>query len=194
MKVFYSVIILLCMLMSSVKSYAGDKDQKILVVYYSWSEGKNTETLAKFFQEKTGADIFEIEAVKPYPSDYNKCVEVAKADIQAGLKPAIKGKVQNLDQYDVIFVGTPNWWSTMAPPVLTFLSDNDFTGKTIVPFCTHGGGGEARCFVDMQKAQPNAKFLKGLTVRGHKPQADIDESIRKSNGVNNWLKEIGVLD
>ena len=180
--------------MMSLNGYAADKNKKILIVYYSWSEGKNTETLAKYIQEKTGADVFQIEAVKPYPSDYNKCIEVAKADINAGVKPAIKGSVKNIDDYDIIFVGTPNWWSTMAPPVLTFLTEYDLSGKTIVPFATHGGGGEARCFVDMEKVQPNANFLKGLTVRGHKPQADIDAAIRRSKGVDNWLKEIGVID
>ena len=192
MKKLIYPILLLCTIMMCVNSFASDKNKKILVVYYSWSEGKNTETLAKYIQEKTGADIFEVEAIKPYPSDYNKCVEQAKEDIQAGLKPAIKGKIENIDQYDIIFVGTPNWWSTMAPPVLTFLTDYDLAGKTVIPFATHGGGGEARCFSDMKKVQPKANFKKGLTVRGHKPQADIDRDIRKSNGVDKWLKEVGV--
>lgn len=194
MKALKYITLLICLFMMSLNAHASDKNKKILVVYYSWSEGKNTETLANYIQEKTGADLYQIDVVEPYPSDYNKCVDQAKKEINAGVKPQIKPIPANLGDYDIIFVGTPNWWSTMAPPVLTFLTDNDFSGKTIVPFATHGGGGEARCFVDMEKVQPNAQFLKGLTVRGHKPKADIDAAIRRSKGVDNWLKEIGVID
>ena len=74
--------------------------------------------------------------------------------------------MKEFDKYDVIFVGTPNWWSTMAPPVLTFLSSYDFSGKTIIPFVTHGGGGMARCESDMRKACPKAAFGKGGAFSG----------------------------
>lgn len=193
MKTIYYLFILYLVSMITTTGYATNKDQKMLIVYYSWSEGKNTETLAKYIQEQTGADLFRIEAVKPYPLDYNACVKAAKEDIEAGKKPAIKQHVSNIGQYDIIFVGTPNWWSTMAPPVLTFLSDCDLSGKTIIPFNTHGGGGAAHCFTDMEKVQPEAKFLKGLAVRGHKPQADIEASIRSGNSVDKWLKELGII-
>ena len=125
--IYYSVIILLFVFMISINSYAGNEGSKVLVVYYSWSEGKNTELLAKDIQKRIGADILEIDVVKPYPSDYNECVKKAKEEIQAGTKPKIKPYTTNLGQYDIIFVGTPNWWSTMAPPILTFLTNNDLS-------------------------------------------------------------------
>ena len=138
-------------------------------------------------------EIFKIEEVNPYPSDYNECIKVAKSDIEKGLKPAIKGSIDDIDKYDIIFIGTPNWWSTMAPPVLTFLSSYNLSGKTIIPFCTHGGGGKARCFSDMEPLQPKATFKKGLAISGHKPQADIDKAIRNSKTVDTWLKDCNVI-
>lgn len=137
---------------------------KILVAYYSYSG--NTRFAAEQIQKDTGGTLFEIKPVKPYPADYNACVELAKREINAGVKPELAEKVKEFDKYDVIFVGTPNWWSTMAPPVLTFLSSYDFSGKTIIPFVTHGGGGMARCENDMRKACPKAVFGKGGAFSG----------------------------
>ena len=137
---------------------------KILVAYYSYSG--NTRFAAEQIQKDTGGTLFEIKPVKPYPADYNACVELAKREINAGVKPELAEKVKEFDKYDVIFVGTPNWWSTMAPPVLTFLSSYDFSGKTIIPFVTHGGGGMARCESDMRKACPKAVFGKGGAFSG----------------------------
>ncbi|MDL2297229.1 NAD(P)H-dependent oxidoreductase, partial [Bacteroidales bacterium OttesenSCG-928-E04] len=108
-------------------------EKKILVVYYSWSEGKNTETVARFIQKNTGGDIFEIIPVNDYPDDYQACVDQAKKEINEGFKPALKTKVENIESYDIIFIGTPNWWSTMAPPVATFLSEHNLKGKTVIP-------------------------------------------------------------
>ena len=137
---------------------------KILVAYYSYSG--NTRFAAEQIQKDTGGTLFEIKPVKPYPADYNACVELAKREINAGVKPELAEKVKEFDKYDVIFVGTPNWWSTMAPPVLTFLSSYDFSGKTIIPFVTHGGGGMARCESDMRKACPKAAFGRGGAFSG----------------------------
>lgn len=157
--------------------------KKMLVVWYSWSG--NTETIGKHIQQTTGADVFVIEAEKPYSSDYNTCLDEAKKDINAGRRPAIKGNVPNIADYDVVFVGTPNWWSTMAPPVATFMSEHNLAGKTIAPFVTHGGGREAACFRDMQKLAAQATFVKGYVVSGARV------SSAKSD-VEKWLKEIGV--
>ena len=137
---------------------------KVLIAYYSYSG--NTRFAAEQIQKATGGTLFEIKPVKPYPADYNACVELAKREINAGVKPELAEKVKEFDKYDVIFVGTPNWWSTMAPPVLTFLSSYDFNGKTIIPFVTHGGGGMARCESDMRKACPKAAFGKGGAFSG----------------------------
>ena len=110
---------------------------RILIAYYSYSG--NTRFAAEQIQKATGGELFEIKPVTPYPADYNACVDQAKKEIAAGVKPELAEKVKEFGKYEVIFVGTPNWWSTMAPPVLAFLSSYEFSGKTVIPFVTHGG-------------------------------------------------------
>ncbi|WP_176013969.1 flavodoxin [Victivallis sp. Marseille-Q1083] len=154
---------------------------KILVAYYSYSG--NTRFAAEQIQKATGGELFEIKPVSAYPADYDACVERAKKEINAGTKPELAEKVKDFSQYEVIFVGTPNWWSTMAPPVLSFLSGYDFSGKVIIPFVTHGGGGMARCKKDMQKACPKASFGKGGAFSGR--------SIKSSEAaLTKWVDEV----
>lgn len=138
---------------------------KILIVYYSW--GGNTKFMAQQIQKATGGTLFEIKPVKAYSSEYRTCTQEAKKDIQAGVKPELASKVDHIEQYDVIFIGSPNWWSTIAPPVATFASSCDFTGKTVIPFVTHGGGGLAHCEEDLRKLCPKASFLKSGVFSGN---------------------------
>lgn len=159
------------------------KPMKILVAYFSHSG--NTRIIAEQIQKVTGADLFEIEVQNAYPSDYQGVLDRAKKEIGGNEKPALKNMPENLAQYDVIFVGSPNWWSTIAPAVATFLSTGNFTGKTVVPFVTHGGGGMARCEVDAKKLCPKATWLKGLAVNG----SSVDSAASR---VEKWLKEIGI--
>jgi len=112
---------------------------KILIVYFSHSG--NTRVVANQIQELTGGDIFEIQPVNAYPTDYQTVVDQAKKEINTSYKPPLKTSVKNFESYDIIMVGSPNWWSTIAPPVAAFLTSYNFEGKTIVPFMTHGGGG-----------------------------------------------------
>ena len=93
-------------------------------------------------------------------------MELAKKEINAGVRPELAENVRDFAKYDVIFVGSPNWWGTMAPPVATFLTRNDVAGKTVVPFFTHGGGGMQRCESDVRKLCPNARVLKAATFSG----------------------------
>lgn len=160
--------------------------KKILIVYYSWSEGKNTEAIAQQIQKTTGGDIFEIVPAEAYPNDYQACVDQAKKEINEGFKPVLKSKVKDIESYDIIFVGTPNWWNTMAPPVATFLSENNLAGKTVIPFCTHGGGREARCFTDMGKLCTQSTVLNGLAISGSMAKSSQNE-------VDKWLKEIKII-
>ena len=176
------ILTLIAMLTSGLNSNAQSK--KALVVYYSW--GGNTREMANQIRSITGADIIEIIPVDAYPSDYNACVDQAKKEINSNFKPAIKTKIENLKDYDVVYVGSPNWWSTIAPPIATFLSENDLSGKTIIPFCTHGGGGKARCFSDTQKLCPKSTVLEGLAIR--------DGGVKNAKAdVEKWLKEISIL-
>ena len=103
------------------------------------------------------------------------------------VKLSLKTKLKNISSYDMIFVGSPCWWATMAPPVATFLSSYDFTGKTIVPFMTHEGSRMGRYASDIKKLCPKAKILEGLPVRG--------SNVKEAKGdVNKWLREIKVIN
>lgn len=162
-----------------------DKPMKVLVAYYSYSG--NTRTVAQQIQHATNGDIFEIEVVTPYPSDYQGLLDQAKKEINNNEKPALKAMPENLAQYDVILVGSPNWWSTIAPPVATFLANANLTGKTVGIFVTHGGGGMARCETDAKKLYPQARTLKGLAVNGSSAK-DATSRVEK------WLKDIGIVE
>ena len=154
---------------------------KILIAYYSWSG--NTRFAAEQIQKVTGGTLFEIKPAKAYPSDYSACVDQAKQECRDEFKPELATKVEDFAKYDVIFVGTPNWWSTMAPPVRSFLAGYDFSGKTVIPFVTHGGGGMARCERDMRKVCPKAAFGKGGAFSGG--------SIRNAaDTLNKWVDEV----
>ena len=132
---------------------------KVLVAYYSW--GGNTKYAAAQIQKATGGTLFEIKPVKPYPSGYRECTVQAKKEIQEGVRPELAARVEDMGKYDVIFIGSPNWWSTIAPPVASFLASHDLSGKTVIPFVTHGGGGMARCGDEVRKLCPKSTVFKG---------------------------------
>ena len=152
--------------------------RRILVAYFSrkglnYVNGKivdlpvgNTEVVANMIQKITGSDLFHIESVKPYPKDYTETTEVAKAELRARARPELTGHVENMDEYDVIFLGYPNWWGTMPMPVFAFLERYDFSGKTIAPFCTHEGSGLGRSEQDIKKSCPDASVLDGIAIHG----------------------------
>ncbi len=167
---------------------------KVLVVYYSQSVTKNTETAAKWIARELEADIAEIVMETPYTDDYSELLKVSKADMENHVLPPIKPLGVNVADYDVIFVGSPIWYGTFAPPVGTFLAANDFTGKTIAPFCTHGGGGSGRFYADVAASAKGATVKKGLAVRGsniverklHRGTA----SKESPDVIVNWVNEI----
>lgn len=139
----------------------GLMDKKILVAYFSW--GGNTKSIAEKIHSQVGGDMFRIEPVTPYPSDYNETAYgVAKEQKDKGIHPPITNT--DISSYDVMFVGTPAWWYTMAPPVMTFLAENNFERKTIVPFITHGGGGGYTIDKDMAGLAKGAKVLTPFVV------------------------------
>lgn len=126
--------------MQDPKSPAGDgtevpENSKILVAYFSW--GGTTARMARQISEQTGGTLFEIVPVNPYPSEYTPCTEVALAERDADARPAIKDRVEDMDSYDVIFIGCPVWWHTAPMIINTFAESYDFKGKIVVPFCTY---------------------------------------------------------
>ena len=114
------------------------KMKRVLTVYYSWSNG-NTERIAKMLQKEIGGDIVKIDTITPYEGSYDDVVNQGQEEVQRGYEPEIKSLGVNISDYDVIAVGTPTWWYTMAPAVLTFLHTESFVDKTVIPFMTNAG-------------------------------------------------------
>ena len=137
--------------------------KKLLIVYYSWSNG-NTERIAKTLQSVAGGDLLKIETAVPYSGSYDDVVEQGQREVRQGYEPELRPLGVHIADYDVIAVGTPTWWYTMAPAVKTFLHQTDFTGKTAVPFMTNGGW-PGHVIKDMKKACPGAAFACDLQVR-----------------------------
>jgi len=157
--------------------------EHILVVYFSHSG--NTRKIANLIHQEVGGIIHEIQPEVPYPNSYNAVVDQAEKEIQAGYKPALQSTLDHIESYDTIFVGSPNWWSTIAPPVATFLSEYDLSGKTIVPFCTHGGGGLGRIGKDVAKLCPRSTILSSFEIYGSgtgNAQADVSA----------WQRRVGM--
>lgn len=153
----------------------GIQGKKVLVAYYSW--GGHTRTVAQQIQQETGADIFEIQPEKPYPTDYQECVKVAKEEVNNNVHPAIAKNVDNIGQYDVIFVGYPIWWGKAPMFVYTFLEQNNLQGKVVVPFCTSGGSPIDGSIPDVQASAKGAVIVQGI------------ESANP-NAISQWLKQI----
>ena len=172
--------------------------KKCLIAYFSrkgqnYSSGGivdlqvgNTEVVAQMIQKKTGGDLFHIETVKSYPKDYTETAEVAKNELRANARPELKNKVENIGAYDVIFLGYPNWWGTPPMAVFTFLESYDFSGKTIVPFCTHEGSGMGHTEQDIVKACPKATVLKGIAILGSGASSADSE-------VPRWIDKLGLF-
>ena len=170
-------------LMLSLACGRSEAAGKALVVYFSWSG--NTEALAQEIQTQTGADLLRIETVEPYPESYNETLEHARDELRENARPALKqAKIDNLAEYDTVFIGMPNWWNSIPMPVATFLEANDLSGKTVAQFVTHGGGGVANCARDLQNLCPGAKFTEVLSLGGSSARDAKDE-------VTEWLAEIG---
>ena len=150
-------------------------DNKVLIAYYSYSG--NTKAVAEKIKEITGGDLFEIKPVNEYPRNYTDVVNLAKQEKEQDLRPELANKI-DISNFDIIYLGTPVWWYTFATPIKTFLTEYDFTGKTIIPFCTHGGGGASATYSDMEKLCPNTTIKTGFTSYEHSAKdSEIEEWI-----------------
>ena len=153
------LLLSLAMMTSVATGYA----QKALVLYYS--ETGSTKTVAVELQKQLGADIESIECVKPYSGNFQETIQRGQREMQSDQWPELKALKSNLSKYDVIFLGYPIWFGTYANPIQTLVRNNDFAGKTIVPFCTFGSGGLNTSSDALKKALPKAKIQKGYGVR-----------------------------
>ena len=154
--------------------------KNILVAFYSHSG--NTEHIANMIAQLTEATLYKIDPMEKYPTDYNAVVSQAKKEIQAGYLPHLMNPLNDLKAFDIIFVGTPNWWSTIAPPVATFLTENKLAGKQVIPFCTHGGGGLSKIKKEIEKLCPNSKVLSSFDIYG-------SGGTSAKQKLADWLKE-----
>lgn len=155
----------------------------ILIAYFSWSG--NTENAAQIIQEQTGADIIELNPAEPYSSNYSEVLDQAQKDMNADAIPELANHVENMEQYDTILLGYPNWWATIPMPVATFLEEYDFSGKTIIPFCSHGGGGFGQSITDISKLTPNSRIGEGLSIH-------YSGGTSLENDITTWLNSNGV--
>lgn len=125
----------------------------------------NTEYMASIIQQTVGGDLFRIETVEDYPLDHDALVDFAAEEQDAGARPELAGEVENLDQYDTIFLGYPNWWGDMPMALYTFLESYDLSGKTVIPFCPHGGSRFSRTVETIAQLQPDASVSgEGLAI------------------------------
>ena len=143
----------------------------------------NTEKVARMLSDLTGGKLYKIEQVQPYSEDYPACIAEAKADLQKKARPEILNLPNDLDAYDEIYLGYPNYWGTMPMAVYTFLEYYNFTGKTIHPFCTHEGSGLSHTVQDIQKAASGAFVTKGLAIHGS--TADSAKA-----ALEKWVQEV----
>ncbi len=178
---------LLALLMMIVMGMQAQTGKKILVTYFSWSGG--TKALAEEIQRQTNADIYRIEPLVPYTDDYQTLAyEISNKEKEDNARPALKDTLSTLNDYDYIFVGCPVWWFDVPMIIHSFLEckDYNFTGKTIIPFCTFATA-SYETLNDIINATPNSTHLEGLGIRG-------SQSYTNSSTVKNWLDRIGISD
>lgn len=146
----------------------------------------NTGVVAAAIAELTGADTFSIRTTDPYPDTYEETIDQGQEEQQEDARPELSGQIENLDSYDTIFLGYPNWWGDMPMAIYSFLDEYDLSGKTIVPFVTSGGSGFSGSVSEIESAEPDAEVLEGLSL-GDSEATDAQSDIEE------WLGELGYL-
>lgn len=184
-----------------------EEHTKILIAYFTWAENTvvddpsavdvdattsasvlapgHVAQMAAWIQAKTGGDLFSITTADPYSSDYDECLDRAADEKADNARPALSGSVGNMDEYDVVFLGYPDWWATCPMAVFTFLDSYDFTGKTVILFCAHGTSGLASSVRDIRAALPDVTVLDAVGVQ--RPGMDTPLSTAQAT-VETWLE------
>lgn len=178
-------------------------ESNILIAYFTWADNTtppdtdavaspsvvapgNTARVAQFIQDAVGGDLFSIRVSDPYPNTWDACLDRANEERRDNARPALANSVENFSEYDVIFLGYPNWWYGCPMALLSFLDSYDFDGKTVVPFCTHGTGGLANSLSQIEEAIPNANMLQVFHV-------GEDEAADSEADVLTWLADLGFI-
>lgn len=181
-------------------------DSSILIAYFTWADNTQVENpdavdvdattsasvlppgnaakIAGWIRERTGGDLFSIIVEEPYSSDYDECLDRAADEKAEDARPALVSHVENMDQYDTVFIGFPNWWYTVPMAIHSFLEEYDFDGKTVIPFVTHGTGGLAGTIQDITADLPDSEILEPIGV--YRPEVDSSKP-----DVDAWLDSLG---
>ena len=177
-------------------------DSRILVAYFSWADNAiladdvdavaspsvippgNVQQLAGWVQEETGGDLFPIRVTNPYPSDWDDCLERANQERGDNSRPELAENVENLDQYDTVFLGYPNWWYGVPMALLTFLEQNDLSGKQVYLFCSHGTGGLSNSVNIITEAVPGASISEDVF------DCYEEDTSSSQNDIQSWVDEL----
>ena len=163
---------------------------KSIIIYFSRADENysvgyitkgNTEVVAEYIQDLTGADMFKVERKVPYARDYNTCIRESQIEQRNNARPELAKELNNIDEYDIVYVGAPIYWGTMPNPMFTQLEKLNFQGKIVKPFTTHEGSGLANVVTDLKKICQGATIKEGLAIYGH-------NVYNSKNNVENWLK------
>ena len=188
------VFAVICMVTFGAPIHSGECGQtesfgdnpKILIAFFSRTN--NTKTIAEHIHSLVGGDMFHITTKKPYPADFNETLQVARAELDNNERPELAATIspEDMKKYDVIFLGHSIWFGTIPMAMCTFLEQYDLSGKTVVPFCTHGRGGPGRSVSDITNLCPNADILQGFAVEG-------SSANQAQNDVAGWLRRLGYI-
>ena len=171
---------------------------KILIVYLTRTG--NTEAVAKMIQEEVGGDLVSLELEKPYPEDYKTIVDQVAKENETGFLPPLKTKIENIGQYDTIFLGFPTWGMQLPPPMKSFLSENDLSGKKVIPFNTNAGYGVGSSFQTVKELSPKSTILEGFEIKGGIERDGIlfvmkgEKEEEAQTKVKEWLQKIGMIN
>ena len=177
-------------------SQANEKQPRILIAYLSRTN--NTKAIAEIIQQYVGGSLVAIELIKPYPEDYKTIVDQVAKENETGYLPPLKTKIEDIRQYDFVFVGFPTWGMQLPPPVKSFLSQYDLSGKTIVPFNNHAGYGVGSAFDTVKKLCSKSKILEGFSIKGGIERDGIlfvmegEKEKQARDEVKKWLKKINL--
>ena len=184
----------MCMIIFAMPVHGGEASQtessgnapKILIAFFS--KTNNTKTIAEYIHSLAGGDMFHITTKNPYPAAYDETLKVARAERDSNARPELATVIspEDMAKYDVIFLGHPNWFGTIPMVIHTFLEQHDLSGKTVVPFCTHGRGGAGRSVSDITNLCPNSTILQGFATEGNAAN-------KAQNDVAVWLRKLGFI-
>ncbi|HYI76439.1 MAG TPA: flavodoxin [Chryseolinea sp.] len=174
-----------------------DRSEKILIVYLSRTN--NTKAIAEIIHANVGGSLVALELQDPYPENYKATVDQVAKENESGFLPPLKTKIDNIKQYDVVFVGFPTWGMQLPPPMKSFLSQHDLSEKTVVPFNTNAGHGIGSTFDTVKKLCPKSNILEGYSKKGGIERDGIlfvmdgEKEKQAQEEIKNWLKKISLI-